>query len=218
MTTDPAIVDALLLHEFYRTELGGCVCGWRFGGHEVTTLRDFNTHLAAVIEPLIAAREERLRAEVEHSNPDDCSYWYDFCRCGDVVAAAHRERDAALVKVREYEDAINWDTTCLNCSKLMDQIYELDQVKLPAALAKYDEAQAERDAALAKVGRLREFVGIYLADYNKAIAELDAERAKVARVEAIRDALDDGVAPWASADDLRAALAEPPQCDGSENR
>ena len=40
-----------------------------------------------------------------------------------------------------YEHAISWDVTCFNCARLMDQIYQLDQVDGPAR-----EQQAAADA------------------------------------------------------------------------
>ena len=46
-----------------------------------------------------------------------CSYPYPPTRLVPRLADA---LESALSQIREYEDAICWDTTCLNCSKLLD--------------------------------------------------------------------------------------------------
>lgn len=47
-------------------------------------------------------------------------YPYDECPC--LLEAAKE-----LLKVcREYERCITWDTTCKNCSNLMDKLYDTD--------------------------------------------------------------------------------------------
>jgi hypothetical protein len=45
--------------------------------------------------------------------------------------------------VASYENSITWDTTCLNCSNLMDQIYELD-MKLQRTIEKVEDVITDR--------------------------------------------------------------------------
>lgn len=56
--------------------------------------------------------------------------------------------EAEVAKVREYENAICWDVTCLNCSKLLDRSYA-DYVRAAKAEARSKEL-TDRIEALAE--------------------------------------------------------------------
>lgn len=68
----------------------------------------------------------------------------------DLIAAARRveaaetERDELRERVAQYEGAITWGTTCLNCSNMLDQCY-----------AAHAERDASRTAHAALVAELR---------------------------------------------------------------
>lgn len=42
----------------------------------------------------------------------------------DELNTALAEIERLKLIIKDYEDAIDWDTTCLGCSKLIDQNYE----------------------------------------------------------------------------------------------
>lgn len=71
-------------------------------------------------------------------------------------ASGRGESDIRILRlialIHEYENSITWDTTCLNCSALMDKNYEqyvrLDKVKAALADKFYIPSQYEEDALL----------------------------------------------------------------------
>ncbi|MDE2105254.1 MAG: hypothetical protein KGL39_48965 [Patescibacteria group bacterium] len=63
-----------------------------------------------------------------------------------AVAPFVAEVEALRQEVGQYRDAITWDTSCLNCSKLLDRCYEADMRAEQAA--EKAEALAARISAL----------------------------------------------------------------------
>lgn len=81
-------------------------------------------------------------------------------------------RDAEIERLRasvqDYENAITWDTTCLNCSKLMDSNYE---------------QHCEIERLRAEVAAARASVDYWVSAATERGNDLDALRAEVARLE-----------------------------------
>jgi hypothetical protein len=83
-------------------------------------------------------------------------------RCAALADAETADLRAALVVARErlaeYENATAWDTTCLNCSRLLDRCYEAE-MRAEQAGERLAAAEAE-NARLKKVPRVDEIYGI----------------------------------------------------------
>ena len=113
---------------------------------------------------------------------------------GDAEFIEHAREDVPWLveRVRELIGAICWDTTCHNCSSLLDSNYD-QYVRAEKAEAEVERLTAERDALIA-VGK--------------------RQAARLARVEALAEEWDGDdscdnrtCVPHRSADALRAALA-----------
>ena len=113
---------------------------------------------------------------------------------GDAEFIEHAREDVPwlIERIGELNGAICWDTTCLNCSSLLDSNYD-QYVRAEKAEAEVERLTAERDALIA-VGK--------------------RQAARLARVEALAEEWDGDdscdnrtCVPHRSADALRAALA-----------
>ena len=74
---------------------------------------------------------------------------------GDAEFIEHAREDVPWLveRVRELSGAICWDTTCLNCSSLLDSNYD-QYMRAEIAEAEVERLTAERDALAAQVARL----------------------------------------------------------------
>jgi hypothetical protein len=110
----------------------------------------------------------------------------DFC---DAEFIAHAREDVPWLveRVRELIGAICWDTTCLNCSSLLDSNYDqyMRAEKAEAEVERLTEAYQWTDQVLTAV----------TAERDALIAVGKRQAARLARVEAY------------VLDELRAALA-----------
>ena len=152
------------------------------------------------------------------------------------IAAAREDVPWLIERIGELIGAICWDTTCLNCSSLLDSNYD-QYVRAEIAEAEVARLTAERDAAIERLERVidqwRKTGRAVISEMNRAEraeAERDALAAQVARVESLAEEwsteLDENRCPahafpgcdchegyhhaW---DDLRAALAGPTALD-----
>jgi hypothetical protein len=123
------------------------------------------------------AEVERLRAELAEAKRQFSTFRNEVLGdLSDVVkerGEAQAERDALKAKVTEYENALNWQVSCLGCSKLLTSSIN-DQAQI-------DLLAEERDALKATIERV------------KAIAErwgrgLWAERYAARELQAALDA------------------------------
>ena len=74
---------------------------------------------------------------------------------GDAEFIEHAREDVPWLveRVRELIGAICWDTTCLNCSSLLDSNYD-QYMRAEKAEAEVERLTAERDALAAQVARV----------------------------------------------------------------
>ena len=157
---------------------------------------------------------------------------------GDAEFIEHAREDVPWLveRIGELNGAICWDTTCLNCSSLLDSNYD-QYMRAEIAEAEVARLTAERDAAIERLERVidqwRKTGRAVISEMNRAEraeAERDALAAQVARVESLAEEwsteLDENRCPahafpgcdchegyhhaW---DDLRAALAGPTALD-----
>ena len=71
----------------------------------------------------------------------------------EFIAAAREDVPWLIERVQELSGAICWDTTCLNCSSLLDSNYD-QYMRAEIAEAEVERLTAERDALAAQVARL----------------------------------------------------------------
>lgn len=114
----------------------------------------------------------------------------------EFIAAAREDVPWLIECIGELNGAICWDTTCLNCSSLLDSNYD-QYMRAEIAEAEVERLTAERDALAAQVARVEEVLDHWrtVDEGNAAYAERIGERSRFA----------DGLA--SRADALRAALA-----------
>ena len=115
---------------------------------------------------------------------------------GDAEFIEHAREDVPwlIERIGELSGAICWDTTCLNCSSLLDSNYD-QYMRAEIAEAEVERLTAERDALAARVAQVES-----LADHWAKRAASDYEAG--------------GTLTWGAADVhfsavLREALAEP---------
>ena len=115
---------------------------------------------------------------------------------GDAEFIEHAREDVPwlIERIGELNGAICWDTTCLNCSSLLDSNYD-QYMRAEIAEAEVERLTAERDALAARVAQVES-----LADHWAKRAASDYEAG--------------GTLTWGAADVhfsavLREALAEP---------
>jgi hypothetical protein len=142
----------------------------------------------------------------------------------DQADALLDEVERLRERVAKYEGAITWDTTCLNCSRLLDRCYQAD--------AERDEARAEMDRLSGLLDAIRGTTITRLrTELRGRVAEIDALRdswdrvadraekaeSAIARIEALCDDYDNNVEPYeeghwfVSVPRIRAALRGEPQ-------
>ena len=121
---------------------------------------------------------------------------------GDAEFIEHAREDVPwlIERIGELNGAICWDTTCLNCSSLLDSNYD-QYMRAEIAEAEVERLTAERDAAIERLERVidqwRETGRAVISEMNradKAEAERDAlaaaharESEKVRKVEEVMD-------------------------------
>ena len=71
----------------------------------------------------------------------------------EFVEAAREDVPWLIERVQELSGAICWDTTCLNCSSLLDSNYD-QYMRAEIAEAEVERLTAERDALAAQVARV----------------------------------------------------------------
>lgn len=76
----------------------------------------------------------------------------------EFVEAAREDVPWLIERVQELSGAICWDTTCLNCSSLLDSNYD-QYMRAEIAEAEVERLTAERDALAAQVAE-----GVHLAE------------------------------------------------------
>lgn len=125
------IVDTLRAHQFYRDPEGAlCTCGqWRASremDHPTFVEHQANAVGAVAQAAVILADLRPLIQEVITGllHPEFGTEW----RAPDgvihqAVQQIQAEADALRARVRDYENAITWNVTCLNCSSLLDSGY-----------------------------------------------------------------------------------------------
>ena len=125
----------------------------------------------------------------------------------EFIEAAREDVPWLVERVRELSGAICWDTTCLNCSSLLDSNYD-QYMRAEIAEAEVERLTAERDAAIERLERVidqwRKTGRAVISEMNRAEraeAERDALAAQVARVEEVLE-------HWRTVDEGNAAYAE----------
>ena len=71
----------------------------------------------------------------------------------EFIAAAREDVPWLIERIGELNGAICWDTTCLNCSSLLDSNYD-QYMRAEIAEAEVERLTAERDALAAQVARV----------------------------------------------------------------
>jgi hypothetical protein len=107
-----------------------------------------------------------------------------------IVERVEAERDAALAKLREYDNTINWNTTCTSCAAVLDSsIRETER-------AERAESAADRVRALHQHRKARNPFGV---EYDECVA---------------CGWIDTGKCPTLAALDGTPATAHAPSCEG----
>jgi hypothetical protein len=132
---------------------------------------------------------------------EDSWYAYEEHPDADPLPAAIegyvRAQVAALTaEVREYRNAITWNTTCVSCSKLLDSCY--------AETVRAEKAEAERDEHKSERYRLMKLISVRETEWDALRAKLDAVRAEL---HIVRDVTNGAVVRKR----IRAALDGPDQ-------
>ena len=118
----------------------------------------------------------------------------------EFIEASREDVPWLIERIGELNGAICWDTTCLNCSSLLDSNYD-QYMRAEIAEAEVERLTAERDAAIERLERVidqwRETGRAVISEMNradKAEAERDAlaaaharESEKVRKVEEVMD-------------------------------
>lgn len=107
-------------------------------------------------------------------------------RTADVVLAEMRPE---VERLAEYENAINWYTDCLNCSRLLDSAVAADE--------RAGKAEQELQAAIRGIGRLANERGAALEWLRVALQDWDGQPRRewddvTALVDAVRAAVKRG--------------------------
>ena len=119
----------------------------------------------------------------------------------EFIAAAREDVPWLIECIGELNGAICWDTTCLNCSSLLDSNYD-QYMRAEIAEAEVERLTAERDALAAQVARVESLA-------EEWSTELDENRCPAHAFPGC-DCHEGYHHAW---DDLRAALAGPTALD-----
>jgi hypothetical protein len=97
------------------------------------------------------AAEVRARALAPRDEAKDAAESALWAHFRLIVEGVEAERDAALAKVREYDNAINWNTTCTSCAAVLDSSYA-ETMRAEQAEAALDRVQALAESARSAIG------------------------------------------------------------------
>jgi hypothetical protein len=145
-----------------------CVCG---GWWDDPMSEDWDTHLADAVLTVRDTELERLR-EIElvtappvdmsdelPADPAEARELWDFVTCswrwqGHMARKFAANADRLRADLAKYKSALNWQTTCLTCSKALTAAYDAD-MRAERAEADRDRYRAAWRSARARAQRLR---------------------------------------------------------------